>query len=437
MKSVSPGLGILVAISLAALFLYAGRDTEEAAPPPKDEIRTHPKQVSDLESEFASLPERVPARRTIVRSKMLALLQETNDPRVAIREALAHRDENVKWAGLLVFDYYGTADSEAAKHIADALSNDRPAFLQLEAAKAAGRVTPEDFATVRQNLLHVASNGNRPYASDHLLNQARRAAVATLSSRAVEDPTSLRWLAALLSDEDNAIRESAAYGFSQFEYSERLSQEDVAAYMPLLRKSLGDPVASVRSYALMALGRMGRAAAPAVQDMAALINDDDVLVRRTCLTALGGIGAPAISSLAAGLDRCSDDEVASYMHALYMVGDDADDALQIASSHERAVVRVHALIKRWERSARVEDVLASLAKELDAPLDQAHAHALLQAARGLGRMGTAAKQSLPVLRRARTRVDEVLAGTTTTDVPRERVERIRAAIDAAIKQIDR
>ncbi len=437
MKPRSMAMGILVAIGLAVLFVWVGPRDERNVVRPKRTPPPPPKRVADLPAVFVSLPESPAARRTFVRTHMLTLLQHSRDPRPLIQEALQSSNDHVRWAGMMVFDYYGTADRGIAERIADSLAPERLPELQLDAAKAAGRVAPEDFILVEPGLRALAGAGTPPLTSDDLQNQARRAAVATLTSRAVEDTKSLAWLATLFDDPDPAVRESGAYGFSQFEFGERLQRNDVVPYVPLLRGALKDDVASVRSYALMALGRMGGAAASAVPDMAACIHDEDVLVRRTCLTALGGIGAAAVPALMNGLSTCSDEHVGSFMHALYMIGDEADAALKQASTGKRAIVRVHALIKRWERRGDVNEVLDDLTQELAAPLTTASAVAVLQAARGLGRMGKAAKTALPALRRAYTGTETALSSDAARELTREDIQRVQRAIDAAINLIDR
>jgi HEAT repeat protein len=110
--------------------------------------------------------------------------------------------------------------------------------------------------------------------------QVRDAAAITLGSYGAEARAALPALIAFVDYGDLEARDSAVRAI------QNIGGPDLAKAVPALQKALSSQRAYVRSATATALGSMGPVAAPAIQDLRALLNDNDAGVRTAASEAL-------------------------------------------------------------------------------------------------------------------------------------------------------
>jgi len=334
-----------------------------------------------------------------------ALARLEGSPRPIILHALRSQDWGAQWGGLLAVARYGPADDDLASGLEAGLTSD-VAQVRRTAAQAAAYLDPSGFARIEATLESVAGD---PVA------RVRGPALHTLARRTARRVPLIPLFEAALEDEDDDARTAGAYALAQIELQERLPPSDVARLADRLARMLHDPVTDVVVYAVMALGRAGPQAAGDVPALLTLLDDQRVLVRSQAATALGSIGAPALPAIEAALRDAEGLRIPSLLWALRQIGEPAYPLLVRSLGHPKAVVRVLAAQKLWERDHAVERALDVLI----AVLGGTDEDAVRLAARTLARMGTEGARALPALRRRRGHGDEV----------------VRAAVEAAIERL--
>lgn len=139
----------------------------------------------------------------------------------------------------------------------------------------------------------------------------------------VKDPVTIAALRRVLANPDHRHRGQAAVALGRLGATEAL---------PELQQALADGGKYDRILSAQALGRLGPAAAPAVNSLLVAVNESDVDVRRAAVVALGQIGeaaAPATAAISAQLDSGDARLKQSAREALAKIGGpQADTALQ-------------------------------------------------------------------------------------------------------------
>ena len=134
----------------------------------------------------------------------------------------------------------------------------------------------------------------------------RRAAVRQMGEIADTQPLAAEMLVNLLSDQDPAVAGEAQSALLRAG----------PAVLPQLTDALGHPLSSVRTGALMVLGRMGAGAAEAADEAAAVLREDpDGSVRYRAAEALGEMGSGASGQAEALRSAAEGDEDANVRRA--------------------------------------------------------------------------------------------------------------------------
>lgn len=355
-----------------------------------------------LQSEQGEAPKETPAGPLIRLAPVLRGVSTSGDPqldaailvgRVAdglptdanaeIRAALVHPDWGARWAGLLAVPRYREPDEALADALVPLLQDDAEA-VRAAAASAAGYLGAT-FPRAIPGLLEAATDASAV---------VREAALGTLARRSAQH-LRLRVFVTGLGDESARCRAQAARGLAQVELGEHVLEEALPELRAALVRALGDESREVRTYAVMALGRVGPAATPDVPAILPLLGDADALVRGQAATALGSIGAGALPALEAALRDEEGPGAPPLLWALRLMGEDALPLLRETLEHPRPLLRVLAAQQLWESGADVERATDTMCAALDGDDEEV----LLVAIRVLGRMGTEGAKALPSLER--------------------------------------
>ena len=180
----------------------------------------------------------------------------------------------------------------------------------------------------------------------------------------------------------------------------RRRRSNLADIVRVLREALGDEREGVALYAAMALGRTGPAMAPAVPALLEALADPRALLRGNAASALSQGGPVAFEALRRALEADDGTRAEMLTWALRLRGEEAAAVLEAAAKRPEDRVAVHAALRLWELdhddAAAVERLVARLASDDEA--------AVLQAVRGLGRIGPPARRALPALDQAEARL---------------------------------
>jgi HEAT repeat protein len=125
--------------------------------------------------------------------------------------------------------------------------------------------------------------------------------------------------ASAASDPSAKVRSSALLAISRI--------AEAQGSVPVFVKSLSDSDAAVRLMAIQRLRELGRDAAPALQDLAKLLDSQDEKIRRTAGETLVRIGAPSVPVFTAALDSSSRNAREIAMIGLSKMGPLAKSAL--------------------------------------------------------------------------------------------------------------
>lgn len=314
-------------------------------------------------------------------------------PRTVIHAALAHPDWAVQWTGAMAIPRYGSAGEELARALVPLMAAEN-AWVRRAAVQGAAYVG-DGFDTMVEALRHAALD---PEAS------VREPAVRTLARRSARQLELLPVFVRALEDTDAEVRGAAAYGIAQIEIQERLPLEAQQKIVAKLARALEDESSEVRMYAAMALGRAGDAGAPALDGLLELLDDEHALVRTQSSTALGSLGTVALPVLERALSDDRGQRAPLLLWSLRLIGEPALPVIEAAVRHPTALVRVHAAMKLWELKRDTESTVKVLIAALGAP----NLDAVLQAVRGLGRLGPKAASSISALEGMREHEDEAI-----------------------------
>jgi HEAT repeat protein len=150
--------------------------------------------------------------------------------------------------------------------------------------------------------------------------QQRAAAARLLGDLGAEAAALLPQLSKAAGDDASAkVRSSALLALSRI--------AEPAATVEAATKALGDQDQGVRLMAVQRLRELGRAAEPALDDLAKLLEDKDEKTRRTAGEALVRIGGKSLPALTAALDSSSRDAREVALTALGKMGPLAKPAL--------------------------------------------------------------------------------------------------------------
>lgn len=324
-------------------------------------------------------------------------------PRAPILEALRHPDWGARWAGLLAVPRYGPADGQLAVALQPLLSDESVRVRRL-AATACGVLGAEYDAV--EPALEAAARDEDP--------GVRAEALATLAGRTARGPVLWTLFAEALGDVHGPARAAAAKGLARIELGDVLPPRVLGRVRRVLRAAMQDELPDVRMYAVMALGRVGPAAAEDVPAMLALLDDGSTLVRGTAANALGEVGEAALPAIGEALRASDGERAASLLWALRLIGTPALPTLRAALEHPSPTLRVQAALKLWELDQPTAPSVAVLIAALEGQDDDA----IRLAARGLARMGTAGAAARPVLERMRDHEDEVVRSAVRSALAR-------------------
>jgi HEAT repeat protein len=303
--------------------------------------------------------------------------------RGVVLAALAHEDWAVRWAGTLAISRYGPPDEPLLRGLARLLTEDE-AWVRRAAAQAAGYFAATDSAELDAALTRAARDVDPT---------VRAPAMRTLARSAARHLDRIPLFLRALGDLDADVRGAAAYGLAQIEYQERLPESEQQSALARLRWSLSDEASEVRMYVAMALGRFGPLGAEAADDVLALLDDEHTLVQSQAATALGSMGTAALPTLERALARDGGERSSLLLWALRLIGQPAVPAIERALEHASGTVRVQAAMKLWELRRESDAVLPVLTSALRSE----DPDVVLQAARGLGRLGGAAAPAVEAL----------------------------------------
>ncbi len=310
----------------------------------------------------------------------------------AVRAALADERDEVRQAAWLAIGWYGSPDSFFLDRLVEDLEPERPVTVRRAAAFAAPYVDAETSAGVDAALI-VASH-------DEDLELRRRAVLALGAAARFRDPPLDRLIDGL-GDGDPVVREASAQGLARIEASERLDAERLRRIVPALAAALDDEREGVAHYAVMALGRTGAAMEPAFPRLLAALDDPRALVRANAATALAGGGPAALRFVRDALERDDGRRAEMLTWTLRLLGRDALAALDAAAKRPEDLVAVWASLRAWEVGHDDTLAVARLAPRL-ASTDPT---AVLEAVRGLGRIGPSARVARPELEALGARLD--------------------------------
>ena len=335
-----------------------------------------------------------------------AMERVLEDPRPLILRALAHEDWAVQWGGLLALPRYGESDPALAKEVARLLRSPTP-VVRRSAAGAASYLRDEDFLPLAEGLAELLQD-------DEVA--VRRAALTALARRAATVPERVPVFLQSLADEDAECRAQAARALAQIELQEVLPAAEQPPVAQALVRALDDTAPEVLIYAVMALGRLGPEAAPALPRLLALLESEDPLLRGQAATALGSMGPASLSALGDALRQETGPGAPSLLWALRLMGPPGRPLLREAMVHPAPLVRVLAAQQIWE----LQDDVGATVRVLIREAEGSGAEAPLVAVRVLGRMGTEAAAAIPVLDRLAGHEDPTLARAAATAAERLR-----------------
>ena len=375
---------VVLVIGITVVFLVQDAESPTPASPPGP--------LTSLAPILRGLEERETAETDAGILVLRAMDGVLDDPRPVIREALAHEDWAVQWAGLLAIPRYGESDADLAQALKPLLGVSQ-ARIRAGAARAAGYLRESDLEPVVEDLVARFEDEDA---------RVRGAALATMARRSAMHPELVpAWLEAL-EDEVAACRVQAARGLSQIELQEKLESDALASVRDALLAVLEDPSEEVRIYVVMALGRTGSAAAPAIPQLVALLDDDDPLLRGQAATTLGSIGAAALPALEEALAADDGTRAPSLLWALRLMGEPGRPALRRARDTRSPLVRVLAAQQLWE----LGDDVPTAVQVLTTHVGHADVAVQLVAIRILGRMGTEGASAIPALEQLADHEDE-------------------------------
>ncbi|MCB9825911.1 MAG: HEAT repeat domain-containing protein [Planctomycetes bacterium] len=415
--------GLVVAALLAGgLLLLESGGHQPAAPtpsaPPASAAPPPPEQrLVALAPRLASL--HTTARDPLVAEGMMrALVKEAlvglDDPggaSQAVRAALADARDGVRQAGWLAIGWYGPPDAELVRQMAGDLDPQRPLAVRRAVAMAAPYVEADVAAELDAPLI-VASRDED--------SELHRRALRALGDAARLREAPLERLIEALGNSDALAREAAAHGLARIELVERVPPARLGDLVTTLAKALDDEREGVAHYAVMALGRTGAAMEPALPRLLQALGDERALVRSNAATALAGGGQAALRAVTDALAVDDGARVEMLTWTLRLLGRAALPALDAAAERPEALVGVMAALRAWELDHDDARAVSRLVPRLDAQ----DAKAVLEAIRGLGRIGPPAASARPALDRVEARLDEM-------GEQRDLVERAVAAARAA------
>jgi HEAT repeat protein len=311
------------------------------------------------------------------------------DPRPAILEALRHDAWPAQWAGLLAVSRYGESDDELAQALVPLLTSSE-ARIRADAARAAAYLRESDFLAVYAALTDLLGDP---------VPGPRGAALGTLGRRAAQHPALIPAFTAALADAEPSIRAQAARALAQIELQEQVHDGEAAGVREALLQALAAEGEflndEIRIYAVMALGRLGAHAGPAVPILLPFLESADPLLRGQAATALGSIGTAALPALEEVLAAEEGAGAPSLLWALRLMGTPGLATIQDALGHAAPMVRVLAAQQLWELETDVDAALGVLTKEAEGQSPAVQ----LVAIRVLGRMGTEGASARPALER--------------------------------------
>lgn len=415
--------GLLVAALLAGGLLLLESDGRNPAgptsggPPPAAAPSAPDQRLIALAPRLASL--HATARDPLVAEGMVrALVKEAlvglDDPASAsqaVRAALSDPRDAVRQAAWLAIGWYGPPDRDLVRRMADDLAPERP----LAVRRAVGMAVPyveADAATELDAPLIAASRAGDP--------ELHRRALRALGDAARLRDAPFDRLVEALGDADALAREAAAHGLARIELVERVPAAQLGDLVATLARALDDEREGVAHYAVMALGRTGAAMAPALPRLLEALGDERALVRSNAATALAGGGEAALRAVTDALESDTGARAEMLTWTLRLLGPAALPALDAAAERPEALVAVMAALRAWE----LDHDDARAVRRLVGRLDAKDAKAVLEAIRGLGRIGPPAASARPALDRVEARLDEM-------GEQRDLVERALAAARAA------
>lgn len=323
---------------------------------------------------------------------VLVTLGDPLEAAAAVRGALQDERPEMRWVALLLVGFHGPADDALLRTLDEALAPGAPTWLRQAAALAVPYVEAPAWGPLLDTLATAARDDDV-----ELRRRAMRALAEGLRER--EEPLAL--LLEGLTDPDGVVREGAVHGLAQVEWAERLGPDARRGIVEALLPALADEREGVALYAAMALGRTGEAMAPAIPALIEALGDERALLRGNAASALSQGGDAAREALAAALADDRGERADMLTWALRLMGEEAVPILREATARPIARVAVHAALRLWEvdhdDAAAVERLVAHLGSDDDL--------ALLQAVRGLGRIGSAARSALPALAGVEARLD--------------------------------
>ncbi len=412
------------------------------------EIEPGPEMVVPLM--IASLGDQNPA---VIREALHALADRGPSIVPAMIEAL--KDDRTEYWALLVLQTIGPDAKEAVPAIIEVLKEPDEPWQRMEAAITLGKIGPASASAVPQlvELLDDPEKGvthAAVYALAMIGPAAKPAAKQIRTHLDTEDPfqwvagswalakiypdnktiqkTTARFLAVMLTDEDQQVRRAAAQALLNI-------KPGPAIMLPALENALKDADLSIVEDALTAIAGLGQDALPvlihalqhdrvrmqaayllqqlgpkAAPAVAALIeaygNEQRADVRRELLFTLGHIGPAAQEATDIAIEGCcNDDKGISYasMYVLGQLGPQAMRAKDALKAHLDSDARYHAATAAWAL-AMIDpgdpDLISKGVPLFVETLDSENPNVRREAAIALGKLGQPAKSALPALKKA-------------------------------------
>lgn len=443
------GKGALPAAgALAKLITDQNPAVRYAALDALDEIEPGPEMVVPLM--IAALGDQNPA---VIREALNALADRGTSMVPAMIEAL--KDDRTEYWALLVLQTIGPDAKEAVPAITGVLNEPDEPWQRMEAAITLGKIGPASASAVPQlvKLLDDPEKGvshAAVYALAMIGPEAKPAAKQIRSHLDTEDPfqwvvgswalakiypenktiqkTTARFLAVMLTDEDQEVRRAAAQALLNL-------KPGPAIMLPALENALKDadlPVVEdaltaiaglgqdalpvlihalqhdrVRMQAAYLIQQLGPKAAPAASAlMEAYQNEQRADVRRELLFTLGHIGPAAQEAMDCAIAGCSSDDEGIRYASMYVLGQLGPQGMRgkdVLKSHLDNEDRYHAATAAWALAmidADDPDLISKGVPLFVEALDSQNANVRREAAIALGKLGQPAKSALPALKKA-------------------------------------
>ncbi|MGE0192299.1 MAG: HEAT repeat domain-containing protein [Planctomycetota bacterium] len=399
-------VGVLVAAALAGGLLLLERGGTQPARGPEASRGPAPAiVVVPPEQRLLALAPRLESLHATTRDPLVAegmvraLVKEAlvglDDPdgaAQAVRAALRDERDALRQAGWLAIAWSGPPDAELVRQMAADLAPERPLPVRRAVALAVPYVEAEAAGELDAALVQASREADL---------ELRRRALRGLADAARLRDVPFERLVEALSDEDAVSREAAAHGLARIELVERVSPARLEPIVEILAHALDDERGGVAHYAVMALGRTGAAMEPALPRLLQALADERALVRSNAATALAGGGEAALHAVRDALAADDGSRAEMLTWTLRLLGPSALPVLEAAAERPEDRLAVFAALRAWELDHDDTKAVARLVARLDAD----DPSAVLEAVRGLGRLGPPAASARPALDRVAARLD--------------------------------